>query len=116
MDLRPGERCLIVDAVSGVSPGEVVVLPLSAMTAQPPFTPRSSHQLPLDLVIGLAGALRETPIDGAFVGLGGYRWGYGTPLSRSVRAALPAFREAIERELVRLATPPARQRRRREDR
>ncbi len=102
LDLRDDETVLIVDAVSGVTPGEVVVLPVDGLTAGQPFTPRSSHQLPLELIIGLAGVLRERPIRGTFVGLGGHRWDYGTPLSRGVRTALPPFREAIERELIRL--------------
>ncbi|MEX1172381.1 MAG: hydrogenase maturation protease [Chloroflexota bacterium] len=108
VDLRPDERCLIVDAVSGVAPGEIVVTPLAALFEDPGFTPRSSHELPLDRVLALAAIIREQPIDGSFVGIGGHRFGYGTPLSRHARAALPGFRDAITRELIRLAAPQSR--------
>ena len=99
-------RVLIIDAVVGPAPGTVVSLPLGELCDRPPFTPRSSHQLPIDLVVGLAGVIRERPVEGAFVGLAGHRFGYGTPLSRAVRASLPAFRAAIESELERLAGAP----------
>ena len=103
IDLPEGMQVLIVDAVVGPSPGEVVRLPLSELASHPAFTPRSSHQLPIDLVVGLAGIIRKRPIPGTFVGLSGHRFGFGTPLSRAARAALPAFREAIVAELERLA-------------
>ena len=106
LDLPEGLRVLIIDAVVGPSPGTVVSLPLGELCDRPPFTPRSSHQLPIDLVVGLAGVIRERPVEGAFVGLAGHRFGYGTPLSRAVRGALPAFRAAIESELERLAAEP----------
>jgi hydrogenase maturation protease len=98
-DLPPGVDCLILDAVAGVEPGTVVRLPLRELAGRPPFTPRSSHQLPIDLVVGLAGILRDVPVSGTFIGLAGHGFGYGTALSRVVRAAMPAFREAIEAEL-----------------
>lgn len=103
IDLPAGVSCLILDGVAGVEPGTVVRLTLGDLAGRPPFTPRSSHQLPLDLVVGLAGVLRDQPVEGTFVGLAGRGFGYGTPLSRVVRAAMPAFREAIESELYDLA-------------
>ena len=103
VDLPPGVRCLVVDAVAGVAPGEVVHLPLDALGAGPGFTPRSSHQLPIHLVVGLAGVLRDRPVEGTFIGLAGRAFGYGTPISPDVRAALPVFVDAIEGELRELA-------------
>ena len=41
--------------------------------------------------------------DGTFIGVGGRRFGYGRPLSRSVRLAMPGFQQAIAAELARLA-------------
>lgn len=102
-DLPPGVRCLVVDAVAGVAPGEIVRLPLGALGVPSGFTPRSSHQLPIHLVIGLAGVLRDRPVEGTFIGLGGQAFGYGTPLSPVARAAIPAFADAIEGELRELA-------------
>lgn len=102
IDLPEGMQALIIDAVLGLSPGEVVRMPLGQLAARPAFTPRSSHQLPIDLVVGLAGVIRKRPVPGVFIGLSGHRFGYGTPLSRAARAALPAFRQAIEDELERM--------------
>lgn len=104
VDLPAGVSCLIVDAVAGVEPGSVVRLPLTDLAARPPFTPRSSHQLPIDLVLGLAAILREGPITGTFVGLAGHGFGYGKPVSGEARAAMPAFSEAIGEELCHLAS------------
>lgn len=102
-DLPAGVRALVIDAVLGPTPGEIVRLPLDGLTKPTAFAPRSSHQLPIGMVIGLAGTMRRRPIDGTFLGLAGHRFGYGTPLSRAVRSALPAYRAAIEIELERLA-------------
>ena len=73
VDLPPGVGCLIVDAVAGVEPGEIVRLSLTDLAElgdRPAFTPRSSHQLPIHMVIGLAEILREQPVEGTFIGLG----------------------------------------------
>lgn len=100
VDLRRDERCLIIDAVSGIPPGEVVVMSLDELATTPLFSPRSSHELPIGLVLGLAAIIRERPIEGTFVGLGGHRWGYGTPISRCARAGMPTFRAAITEQLA----------------
>lgn len=102
VDLPLGVDCLILDAVAGPEPGEVVRMTLHELTERPPFSPRSSHELPIHLVVALAGIVRDQPVGGAFLGLAGHRFGYGTPLSRVVRAAIPAYRDAIEAELYRL--------------
>jgi hydrogenase maturation protease len=103
IDLPSDMQVLILDAVVGPTPGEIVRLTLDELAERPAFNPRSSHQLPIDLVIGLAGVMRDAPVPGSFVGLAGQRFGYGTSLSRAARAALPAFRAAIKDELERLA-------------
>jgi hydrogenase maturation protease len=104
VDLPPDVACLILDAVAGVEPGQIVRMSLDELVERPAFTPRSSHELPIDLVVGLAGIVRDQPVSGAFIGLAGHRFGYGTSLSRVARAAMPAFREAIETELYRLTS------------
>jgi hydrogenase maturation protease len=106
IDLPDGVQALIIDAVVGLSPGDIVRMELGDLAARPAFTPRSSHQLPIDLVVGLAGVIRKRPVPGVFIGLSGHRFGYGTPLSRAARAALPAFRAAIEAELERMVGMP----------
>jgi hypothetical protein len=44
--------------------------------------------------------MRDRPLDGAFVGIGGRSFGFGRALGRPVRAALPAYRNAIEAALI----------------
>ncbi len=103
LELPAGRAAVVVDAVAGITPGEVWVRPLSNLAdratgragAAGSPEPRSSHELPLDQVLGLAATLRDGPPAGTFVGLGGARWDQGAPLSPAVRAALPAFALAI---------------------
>jgi hydrogenase maturation protease len=107
LDVPDGGGCVIVDAVVGAGVGEVVTIPLEELPAADGRTgiaSRSSHALSIGQLVELAGVLRGTPPRGTFVGLGGRSFGYGRGLGRQVRAALPAFGAAIERELIRHAT------------
>jgi hydrogenase maturation protease len=99
VELPPGGACVIVDAVAGIDPGRIIRLPLHELAAQPGLSPRSSHQLPIHLALGLAGILRGRPVDGMFVGIGGLAFGYGASLSSAVGPAIAAFGEAIGCEL-----------------
>jgi hydrogenase maturation protease len=105
MDVPEGEVALVVDAAVGLAPGHVVTLPIESIAADPTApSPRSSHELPIDQVLGLAGTLRPGGLPlGTFVGIGGRRFGYGRPLSRSVRLNMAAFQAAIASELARLS-------------
>ena len=108
LDVPSGEVAVVVDAAVGLAPGHVVTLSIGeiAATAETP-APRSSHELPIDQVLGLAATLRPGGLpDGSFVGIGGRRFGYGRPLSRSVRLNMPAFQAAIIAELERLTHVP----------
>jgi hydrogenase maturation protease len=98
------EVAVVVDAAVGIPPGHVVTLPLGRILADLDApTPRSSHELPIDQVLGLAHVLRPGGLPGGtFVGIGGRRFGYGRPLSRSVRLNMAAFQAAIAAELARL--------------
>jgi len=97
IDIPEGEACVIVDAVVGVTPGEVVSLSLPELAQRAcGVTPRSSHALPIDQVLGIAEALRGELPPGSFVGIGGVWFGFGGMQSRAVRAGLPALRAAIE--------------------
>lgn len=104
-DIPPAEVAVVVDAAVGIPPGHVVTLPISEILADPSSpTPRSSHELPIDQVLGLAQVLRPGGLPaGTFVGIGGRRFGYGRPLSRSVRLNLEHFQAAIATELARVA-------------
>ncbi len=64
--------------------------------------PRSSHELPVDHVIGLVRVLRGRLPAGSFVGVGAASARLGAPLSPAVARALPAFRKAIAAEIRRL--------------
>jgi Ni,Fe-hydrogenase maturation factor len=99
---------VIADTATGIAPGEVVTLTFEQVLANPGGpTPRSSHALPIELVIGVANALNGAPLDGLFVGIGGSDFGFGTVPSLEVRRALPKFTTAIKAALRRLAPVPA---------
>jgi hydrogenase maturation protease len=110
LDVPPEAACVLVDAAVGIEPGAVVVLPIERLgrRARGPgvssgASPRSSHELPVDQVLGLARIVRDRLPDGSFVGVGAASAGFGAPLSPAVEAALPAFRAAIAVEIERLA-------------
>jgi hydrogenase maturation protease len=108
LDVPDGEVAVVVDAAVGIAPGHVVTMPIDEIAgdAEAP-TPRSSHELPIEQVLGLAGVLRPGGLPaGSFIGIGGRRFGYGRPLSRSVRINMPAFQAAIAAELARLTHVP----------
>jgi hydrogenase maturation protease len=109
LDVPSGEVAVVVDAAVGIPPGHVVSLALSSVVAGPDVpTPRSSHELPIDQVLGLAAVMRPGGLpEGTFVGIGGRRFGYGRPLSRSVRLNMAAFQAAIAAELARVTDVPA---------
>ena len=103
-DIPANEVAIVVDAAVGIAPGHVVTLPIGSIAGDPSApTPRSSHELPIDQVLGLASVMRPGGLpEGTFVGIGGRRFGYGRPLSRSVRLNMTAFQAAIAAELARL--------------
>ena len=105
-----GARCIVVDSAVGVSPGAVVAIPLADLVDRAGGgTPRSSHALPPDQVIGLAAALRGRPPEGVFVGIGGRAFGLGAGLSPEVAAALPRLIDRLVEEILRPRTglPPS---------
>jgi hydrogenase maturation protease len=108
LDLPVGMACVLTDAVVGLPVGEIVTIPLAALperdgqAAGP--TPRSSHVLPIGQLVAIAQIMREAPLAGSFVGIGGRSFAFGRALGRPVRAALPAFRSAIEAALIDAAT------------
>jgi hydrogenase maturation protease len=106
MDVPPTTACVIVDTAIGIPVGSVVTIPLMELPdrdAAAGPTPRSSHVLPIGQLVAVASILRDHPIDGAFVGLGGRSFGFGRALGRPVRASLPGFRSAIEAALIEAA-------------
>jgi hydrogenase maturation protease len=103
-DVPPGEVALVVDAAVGIPPGHVVTVPIGHILSDASSpTPRSSHEQPIEEVLSAAQLLRPGGLpDGVFVGIGGRRFGYGRPLSRSVRLNMASFQAAIATELARL--------------
>ena len=108
LDVAEGVALIVVDAAIGVAPGQVVTLPLAEIAATAGATdgatPASSHSLPPDQVVALAGELRGSPLRGSFVGIGGAEFGFGEGLSPAVAAGLPAFIAALAAEIRRPAT------------
>ena len=106
LDLPATVACVITDAVVGLAPGEVVTIPLADLPARDGAAgpvPRSSHVLPIGQLVAIAEVMREHPLEGSFVGIGGRSFGFGRGIGRPVRAALPAYRSAIESALIEAA-------------
>lgn len=109
LDIPPGGACVVVDAAAGPPPGGLVIMPLRTVAARAvaqAVAPRSSHELPIDQVLRLVEVLRGELPEGTFLGMGGLRFGLGRGLSAPVRAALPAFVDALGGEIRRLASRP----------
>ena len=99
---------LVVDAAVGVPPGRVTTLTFDELLARTSSaTPRSSHSLPIDQVIGVARQLSEAPIDGLFVGIGAADLSFSHSLSRQVREGMGEFVVAIEKALMSLVSGTA---------
>jgi len=96
IDLAAGVRAVIVDAVVGPPPGDIVEMDLAEMTgrAQEVMT-TSTHQLPLDEVVAIAQLLRDEPVVGRFVGVGIEAVAIGEEPTASVEGAIPALRDAV---------------------
>jgi hydrogenase maturation protease len=106
MALPPGLPVIVIDTVVGIDPGAVSAIDLEDLPDHArQVRPRSTHQLSLDQVIGLAGALGH-PVAGVFLGIGGGRFEPGGPLSPEVSAAIPTLRAAIVEHVERLAADP----------
>ncbi len=97
-DLAPGVRAVIVDAVIGPPPGEIVEMTLAEMSGRASkVVTTSTHQLPLDQVVALAQLLRDQPVVGCFVGVGIEAVAIGEEPTASVEESIPALRDAVAR-------------------
>lgn len=107
IELPDDTACVVVDAAIGVRPGSVVTIALTDVPARDAAAgpvPRSSHILPIGHVVAMAEVMRGRALEGSLVAIGGASFGFGPGLGRQVRAALPAFRAAIEAALIDAAT------------
>lgn len=109
LEVPAGEICVLIDAAMGIAPGHVVCMPICTINDDPAAgLPRSSHELPIDQVLTEARDRRPGGLpEGIFIGIGGRRFGYGRPLSRSVRLNMAAFQAAIVAELSRITHVPS---------
>ena len=110
LSIPAGAGVVIVDAATGIDPGVIVDLALTALIGEPDgIHPRSSHALALPEVVGLAEMLRGWPFRGRIVAIGGAHFGLGSSFSRPVNAALEPLSDAIVRAVasVRPSTDPA---------
>lgn len=105
IDVDEGESCLVLDTVVGVEPGAVVEMTLDELANVSAVTPRSSHALPIDQVLGIARAVRGTLPPGRFVGIGGRWFGFGQIRSRALRDGMAGFEAATEAAILALALP-----------
>jgi hydrogenase maturation protease len=102
-------HCIIVDAVAGVVPGELVELRLDSLAdaahASGLATPlgRSTHALAIPDTLALARLLRGKPLDGVFLGIGIAQCVPGAPLSPRVAAAVPAGADCLASLIARYA-------------
>jgi hydrogenase maturation protease len=108
VDIPEGVALIVADAAIGVAAGQVVVVPLEALAGlggtAASAAPSSSHTLPPDLALALAGELRGAPLRGSFVGIGVASFGLGEELSPLVSAAMPEFIAALDSEIRRLGS------------
>ena len=96
LSIPAGAGVVIVDAATGVEPGEIVDLALTGLIGQPDaIHPRSSHALALPEVVGLAEMMRGRPLCGRIVAIGGAHFGFGHPISPRVAKALSTLSETI---------------------
>jgi hydrogenase maturation protease len=103
IDVAPDQACLVIDTVVGIVPGSVIAVPLEELCSRGAAgTPRSSHALPIEQVLGIAAAIRGGLPTGTFVGIGGKWFGFGARHSRAVTAGMSELQATIEAELVRL--------------
>jgi hydrogenase maturation protease len=98
--IDPGAIAIVVDAVVGIPVGDIVRFDLEDLAARPTMRPTSSHQLPLDMVIGLAKLMGWHP-RGAFIGVGAARFDHGHALSPELARMIPLVVESVAAEIDR---------------
>ena len=102
-DLGAGTRAIVVDAVIGPAPGELVEMELMEMSRRAePVVTTSTHQLPLDQVVAIGQLLRDEPVIGRFIGLAIESVGVGEEPSEQVAASVPTLTAAVARAVSEL--------------
>ncbi len=109
LDLPRTMECVIVDTVVGIPPGSVMTMALADLPVHAGIegpSARSSHILPIGQIVAIAAILRDGPMRGLFVGLGGDTFELGHALGGPVLDALPAFQHAIADALIEVSAAP----------
>lgn len=96
LERPPGSAVIVLDAAVGLAPGRVVRMSFADVRsgARSPV-PRSSHELPIPEVVGIA-ELIAGPLAGGLVVIGGLDFSLGAKPSPGVRARLDRFAREIE--------------------
>ncbi len=113
VDLPPELPCIVVDAVAGVRPGEVIAMPLAEVAElgrarAAKLAKRkagTSHELALEQTLALAEILRGAPIRGWFVGIGIASVKPGDTVSPAIVLGLPALSARLAEVIHELAQP-----------
>ena len=89
--LAAPEPIIVLDAVAGPTPGEVIDLPLGRLRAGSgaALAPHSSHGLPMQAVLAIAERIGGELPGGRFIGIAGDEFGIGTAISDAAMAAVP---------------------------
>jgi hydrogenase maturation protease len=107
-DVAAGTCAIVVDAVVGPVPGELVEMALEELERRAEsVVTTSSHQLPLDQVVALGQLLRDEPVVGRFVGLAIASVEVGKEPSGSVAASLATLTAAVARAVSELDAEPS---------
>jgi hydrogenase maturation protease len=106
--LDAAEPVIVIDAVSGPAPGELVDMDLASLSELRAGAPvaASTHALPLATAVALCVRLRGSAPEGRFLGMGGADYGIGVPLSEVVAESLPRLTAVIE-DWIRALSRPA---------
>ena len=107
-DTPSGTSCIVVDAARGLEPGEIAFIPFERFldeAAEGLPVPRSSHELPVATVLGLARIVRGELPDGGFLVGGGAGFGLGQPPSGRTLGSVPRLADRLMREVARRCRP-----------
>jgi hydrogenase maturation protease len=101
---------VLLDAVDGIAPGELVDLPLSSLgdACARGLSPASSHALPIPLTLGVVERLAGRLPEGRFLGVGAASYAIGAPLSPPVQEAVAACSAHLGEWIRVLGGQPAR--------
>jgi hydrogenase maturation protease len=105
VDVARDQACIVIDTVVGIEPGAVIELPIAELATWASISPRSSHALPIDQVLGIAQAVRGELPHGTFVGIGGKWFGFGEVRSRALRDGMDRFEATIAAAIEALTQP-----------